>query len=220
MATLQAVTVVGGGRSVMTKVRTSLFSQKVPTLQQHPPSSASCYNNHYSTTRHVRKRGTNHYSTTTTRCWRDNNNNNNNKTPSLFSLDNLQQTATSALESSRAAAEETAAELPPAFGRRRPKSASGAAASTKHLQETLTDTSGKALKWIWRWSLAAIFVYGVASALPMAVTKYTMEDKNKKWESRGKDENNSENKSEEASAVGGEVNSIYSAVQYGLDVED
>lgn len=259
-----------------TKVRTSLFSQS-PTQRtlQHPPSSIRHYN-YLTTTRplhHLRKRGSNNYSTSTTRCWRDNNDKAS-KQSSLFSLDKLQQTARSALESSRVAAEETAQGVAARASSRIQEAASktmerthsnalkakeetlkrvsekaatatnlgskhvteatknvtdatskilygvkqkfsesvsGAAASTKHLQETLTDTSGKALKWFWRWSLAAIFVYGIASALPMAIIRYTMEDKKKKWESRGgttKEENNGEKNAQEASAVGGGWNTL------------
>eukprot|EP00536_Pseudo-nitzschia_multiseries_P004532 jgi/Psemu1/302646/fgenesh1_kg.75_\ len=58
------------------------------------------------------------------------------------------------------------------------------AESSKQLKESVTMTGTKVLKMFWWWSLAAIFVYGVASTLPMAVIKYTMEEKKKKWTER------------------------------------
>ena len=49
------------------------------------------------------------------------------------------------------------------------------AKSSQQLKENITSTGTKVLKAFWWWSLAAIFVYGVASTLPMQIIKFTME---------------------------------------------
>ncbi len=58
--------------------------------------------------------------------------------------------------------------------------------SSNELKENLTSTSAKIVRWFWWWSLAAIFVYGVASTLPMAIIKYTVEQKKKSLQERTK----------------------------------
>jgi len=65
--------------------------------------------------------------------------------------------------------------------------------SSQQLKESLTMTGNKVVRWFWWWSLAAIFVYGVASTLPMAIIKYTMEGKKKKWEDRQEASTNDDN---------------------------
>lgn len=51
--------------------------------------------------------------------------------------------------------------------------------SSKQVTAGLLSTGTKALRWFWWWSLAAIFVYGLASNLPMAIIKYTIQNKPK-----------------------------------------
>jgi len=80
--------------------------------------------------------------------------------------------------------------------------AEGIAQSSKQLKDSVTMTGTKVLRWFWWWSLAAIFVYGVASTLPMAIIKYTMEDKKRKWETRQQSSPNEEVKDNERDAHG------------------
>jgi len=71
---------------------------------------------------------------------------------------------------------------------------------SKELKENITSTSTKVIRWFWWWSLAAIFVYGVASTLPMAIIKYSVEQKKEAFQERMKSfaSEDSEKKEEEA----------------------
>ena len=73
--------------------------------------------------------------------------------------------------------------------------------SSQQWKEQFTSFGSKALRWFWWWSLAAIFVYGVASTLPMAIIKYTIQEKKKAWEERSSDSGNETSNENEALAI-------------------
>jgi hypothetical protein len=50
--------------------------------------------------------------------------------------------------------------------------------TSKKWADSLTITGTKALKWFAVWSLAAVFVYGMATTLPIALIKYSVERRN------------------------------------------
>lgn len=54
--------------------------------------------------------------------------------------------------------------------------------SSKQLVETVTSSGTKVAKWMAMWSLAAIFVYGVATATPMAILKFMTREKHQEYE--------------------------------------
>merc|ERR1712238_258670 len=51
---------------------------------------------------------------------------------------------------------------------------------SREIVDTVTSSGTKLLRWVWWWSLAVVFVYGVATTLPMAIIRHTIEQK-KKW---------------------------------------
>mmetsp|Transcript_17533 Transcript_17533/g.36211 ORF Transcript_17533/g.36211 Transcript_17533/m.36211 type:complete len:324 (-) Transcript_17533:301-1272(-) len=72
----------------------------------------------------------------------------------------------------------------------------GIAESSKGLKGAFASTGTRVVRWFWWWSLAAIFVYGVASTLPMAIIRYTIDQKKEKIGARSQgpaDSNNNKN---------------------------
>jgi hypothetical protein len=67
---------------------------------------------------------------------------------------------------------------------------------SQELVVNVTSTGTKLLRWAFWWTLAAVFVYGVASTLPMALIKYTLERRNEKIDQEAEDQSSSRKKQE------------------------